>query len=306
MAGKRYFYKGNLLKPLRAFCESAKHGNMSRAAETLFLTQPAISLQIKSLEEMLHVTLFERRGPQIKLTAEGQLLYEIAHPLVDGIQALPETFKSSLGKLETGEVNIAAGESTILYILPALVEAFRKKYPGIHVHLHNVTGKDGMAMIRAESVDFAVGSMIDVPADVTYEPIYSYKPMLITAKNHPLADKTKIKLKDLSEYGLILPPKRLTTWRIVDFTFQRHDVPYRVELEVGGWEVIKRYVERGMGISVVTSICLADDEPRLFTYDMSDYFPRRSYGLVIRKNRFMSPQAQKFIDLVRESAAWRE
>lgn len=292
---------GNLLKPLRSFCRTARAGSMSRAAEELYISQPTVSLQIRQLEETMGAVLFERRGPQIKLTAEGEILLELAAPLVEAIDGLRTAFHAQVGRLESGEVNIAAGESTILYILPGLVETYRKRFPKVHVHLHNVTGKDGLSMIRSESVDFAIGSMIDVPADIRYEPIYSYKPMLIMARDHPLSRLDTVRLEDLSDYGLILPPKRLTTWRIVDFTFQRFDVPYQVSLEVGGWEVIKRYVALGMGISIVTSICLTENDP-LVARDMSDYFPRRSYGLCIRKGRSFTPQAQKFIDLVREAS----
>ncbi len=272
---------------------------MSRAAEELHLSQPAVSQQVRSLEKLLDATLFERRGPKIKLTPEGEALYELANPLVDGLDSLPESFQASLGRLETGAVNIAAGESTILYVLPDLVRSFRVGHPAIHVHLHNVTGRDGMAMLRNEDVDFAVGSMIDVPPDIHYEPIYSFRPMLIMPKGHALADKPEIALEDISPYGLILPPKRLTTWRIVDFTFQRFDVPYHVTLEVGGWEVIKRYVSLGMGISIVTGICLTEDDSNLIARDMSAWFPRRSYGLVTKKGRFLTPQAQRFIDTLR-------
>lgn len=297
----RYFYKGNLIKPLRTFCCAAKAENMSRAAEELHMSQPAVSQQVRTLEELFKVTLFERRGPLIKLTPEGSVLHELARPLVEGADGLQDSFQAALGRLETGSVNIAAGESTILYILPDLVRHFRVDHPGIHVHLHNVTGKGGMAMIRAEEVDFAVGSMIDVPPDILYEPIYSFKPMLIMPKGHALADLAEITLEDISPYGLILPPKRLTTWRIVDFTFQRFSVPYHVTLEVGGWEVIKRYVSLGMGISIVTGICLTDDD-NLVARDMSAYFPRRSYGLVTKKGRFFTPQANRFLEQFREKS----
>jgi len=294
----RYFYKGNLLRPLRTFCCAARSENMSRAAEELHMSQPSVSQQIRSLEELFDATLFERRGPKIQLTPEGKALQELATPLVDGIDTLPESFQASLGRLESGAINIAAGESTILYVLPDLVRHFRIDHPGIHVHLHNVTGRDGMAMIRNEEVDFAVGSMIDVPPDIHYEPIYSFRPMLIMPPGHQLESLDEVRLEDISPYGLILPPKRLTTWRIVDFTFQRFDVPYHVTLEVGGWEVIKRYVALGMGISIVTGICLTEED-RLVARDMSAYFPRRSYGLVTKKGRFLTPQAQRFLELVR-------
>lgn len=273
---------------------------MSRAAEELFLSQPSVSLQIRALEERMGATLFERHGPKIRLTPEGTTLYGLARPLVDGIGSLGESFQAAMGRLETGTIDIASGESTILYVLPHLVSAYQEQHPGIHVQLHNVTGKDGLSMIRSEEVDFAVGSMLDVPPDIRYEPVAEYQPKLITPMDHPLARKKNLRLADLSPYGLILPPKRLSTWRMVDLSFQQHEVPYHVALEVGGWEVIKRYVELGMGISIVTEVCLRGDE-NLFVADMSRYFRSRSYGLVMKRGRFFTPQARRFIELVRQS-----
>ena len=142
--------------------------------------------------------------------------------------------------------------------------------------------------------------MLDVPTDLAYAPVVSFDPMLIMAKDHPLAASPKVKLEDLSPYGLILPPKRLTTWRLVDLVFQQRRVPYTVALEVGGWEMIKHYVAMGLGISIVTGICLTEaDRARLEVRNLSEYFPPRSYGVVVRKGKFLSPQARAFIDLVK-------
>ena len=152
-----------------------------RRLKRLFISQPAVSLQIQALERELACTLFERRGPQIRLTQAGQALLEIALPLVDGIDSIGEDFASELGQLDSGEINIAAGESTILYLLPEPVKAFAEAYPGIRIKLHNVTGQDGMAMLRADNADFAVGSMLEVPDDVVYHPIVNYK----TYADHP-------------------------------------------------------------------------------------------------------------------------
>lgn len=301
----RFYYKGSLLKQLRAFCATARHGSISAAADSLYLSQPSVSLQVRGLEDDLHTQLFERRGPKISLTREGELLFEMARPLVEGLDTLGARFAQQVrGELKTGEVNIAAGESTILYILPRLVEAFRGQHPDIHVHLHNVTGRDGMTMLRDDAVDFAVGSMLDVPSDISYRPVYSFAPMLITPPGHPLNDKTSLELRDLSPYGLILPPRRLTTWRMVDMVFQRHNVPYTVALEVGGWEVIKRYVALDFGISIVTAICLGDDD-KLVARDLSAYFPKRSYGVVQRRGKWLSPQAQAFLQVMADESGTR-
>ena len=292
-------YKGNLLKHLRAFSQTARTGSVSAAAEKLFLSQPSISQQIRALEEELGRPLFERHGPRLQLTPAGKALLEMARPLVDRIDALPDEFQRRYGSLDTGEIRIAAGESTILHLLPSLMMRFRRKHPGIFVHLHNVTGADGLGMIRSDEVDFAVGSMLDVPSDIDYQPIWHFNPVLIMSPDHPLTRRRKIGLADISPHGLILPPRRLTTYSMIDLVFKNHNLPFRVTLEVGGWEVIKKYVALGMGISIVTSICITDaDREKLVVRDMSEYFPRRSYGVVMRRGAYLSPQSERFIDLM--------
>jgi len=272
---------------------------MTYAADELFISQSAISLQIKALEEEMDVILFERRGPRIQLTPDGRKLLDMARPLVEGMDGLSERFdKEVRGNLESGKLIIAAGESTIMYILPALVSAFHKQHPKIRVELRNVTGRDGLAMIREDEVDFAIGSMLDVPSDISYEPMYSFDPALIMPLGHELAEKKNIQIKDIAPYGLILPPRRLTTWRMVDRIFQQHGVPFKVVLEVGGWEVIKRYVELDFGISITTGICLRKEDP-LVVRNMSQYFPKRSYGIVKRRGRHLSLAARAFLDVVR-------
>ena len=260
----RFAYKADRLKPLRAFCQTARLGSVSRAAEALYVSQPAITLQLQALERELGVRLFDRVGRRLTPSREGQVLYELAKPLVEGIDGLDAVFHDKVQGLDAGELNVAAGSSTILYLLPGIVEAFRERRPDVRLTLHNVTGAGGLDLLRNDEVDLAVGSMLEVPADLRYMPVYRFEPMLITPPDHPLAHKRDLKLEDLSPYGLILPPKRLTTYRLVDLVFQQNRVPYTVALEVGGWEVIKQYVAMGLGISIVTAICLTEaDRTRL-------------------------------------------
>jgi len=287
----------NQLRQLRAFCEAAHLGSFSKAAKKLKLSQPSVSLQIQALEKDLDTLLFERCGPKIQLTPAGDLLLDMARPLVDGISRLADSFSARLGEVHAGPLDVASGEATLLYILPDIINAFSTEYPQIDLKLHNVTGQDGMALLRADEVDFAVGSMIDVPDDMVYHPIYEFKPSLIMCKDHPLAKKEDITLQDISHHGLILPPRHLSTWSVVDTVFQRHNLDYNVVMEVGGWEVIKRYVESGTGISIVTSICLRGFE-NLSVRPMDAYFPTRSYGVVVRRGKFLSPQAKRFLELM--------
>jgi DNA-binding transcriptional LysR family regulator len=156
-------------------------------------------------------------------------------------------------------------------------------------------------MIRDDEVDLAIGSMLDVPSDISYHPVYSYEPALIMPLGHELADRERVGIEDIAPYGLILPPRRLTTWRMVDRVFQQHQVPFNVALEVGGWEVIKRYVELDFGVSIVTGICLRDDD-KLVAKNMSAYFPKRSYGTVMRRGKFLSAQARAFLEVAEETS----
>ncbi len=302
----RFAYKGSRLKPLRAFCQVARLGSVSRAAEALYLSQPAVTLQLQALERELGVRLLERSGRRLVPTREGALLYDMARPLVEGLDGLAASFREQVRGLDAGELHVAAGSSTILYLLPGIVEAFRQRHPDVRLSLHNVTGAGGLDLLRSDAVDLAVGSMLDVPADLSYAPAYRFEPMLITPPDHPLAGKPELALEDLSPYGLILPPKRLTTYRLVDLVFQQNRIPYTVALEVGGWEVIKQYVAMGLGISIVTAICLTDaDRQRLAARSLARWFPSRSYGVVMRKGKFLSPQARAFVELIKPELAAR-
>jgi DNA-binding transcriptional LysR family regulator len=298
-ASPRFSYKSDRLKPLRAFCQTVRLGSVSRAADALFVSQPAVTQQLQALERELGVVLFERSGRRLSPSREGQLLYEMAQPLVESLDGLEASFRDKVRGLDAGELHVAANSSTILYLLPKIVEAFRTRHPAVRLTLHNAISADGTDLLREDAVDLAVGSMLDVPADLSYAPVYRFEQRLITPPDHPLASKPRLSLEDLSPYPLILPPRRQVTYRLVDLVFQQARVPYTVALEVGGWEVIKQYVAMGMGISIVTSICLTDaDRDKLATRSLKEWFPTRSYGVVVRKGKYLSPQARAFIELI--------
>ncbi len=296
----RFSYKSDRLKPLRAFCQTVRLGSVSRASEALFVSQPAVSQQLQALERELGVVLFERSGRRLVPSREGQLLYEMAQPLVESIDGLEASFRDKVRGLDAGELNIAANSSTILYLLPKIVERFRQRHPTVRLTLHNAISADGTDLLRSDAADLAVGSMMDVPADLSYAPVYRFQQVLIAPPDHPLTARRHITLEDLSPYPLVLPPRRQITWRLVDLVVQQHRVPYTVALEVGGWEVIKQYVAMGLGISIVTAICLTEaDRQRLAARSLARWFPSRSYGIVMRKGKFLSAQARAFVDLIK-------
>ncbi len=295
--GSDVIYKENRLKTLRAFCKTVETGNISAAAEKLLLSQPTVSLQIKALEKELGAKLFERHGPRIELTPEGQVLYELAQPLIEDFERLDEKFHAQFERLEGGELHIAAGETVILHMLPEAVRRFRETYPRVRVTLHNVTGRAGMEKLISGEADFAVGSMQGTHDDFFYRPIATHDMMLITPPDHPLAAKDGVTLEDVAQYGLILPPRHLSTWKMVRDTFRRQGLRMKVALETGGWEVVKTYVKLGMGISIVSGLALGGEE-QLVKIPLRRHFRPRSYGVIIRRGRYLSRQARIFISMI--------
>ena len=301
---RTFRYKQNRLQQLRGFCAVVEAGSVSKAASRLNLTQPTISLQVQSLERDLRAVLFERRGPKIEVTFDGELLYKLARPLVEQLTALDQNFEDRRNNVEQGRLTIAAGESTIQYVLPRAVQRFSSEHPGIALALNNVTGQQGLQQLRDRLVDFCVGPILATPSDIVFDPVVVFDPVLITSRGHPLAKLRTVSLRDISRYPLILPPRHLSTWRQVEMVFQQHRLPYEVRLEMGGWEVIKRYVELGLGISIVMNVCLTGRE-RLEVIPVKKYFPKRVYGIVQLKGRALSPQARDFIATFKETSSTR-
>ena len=154
-----------------------------------------------------------------------------------------------------------------------------------------------MTMLRADEADLAIGSMLEVPDDIIYRQSLSFSHTLITPLDHPLANKENITLEDICPYGLILPPRHLATWRFLEWVFSQSGLKFSVSLEAGGWEIIKKYVALGMGVSIVTDVCLTGEEA-LARKSLDKFIPKRSYGVVVRKGKFLNPQSQAFIDMI--------
>ena len=145
-----------------------------------------------------------------------------------------------------------------------------------------------------------VGTLLEMADDIEYRPLAAYDPMLITPCDHPLAHKAEVTLEDIAAHGLILPPRHLSSSRMVDLVFEQHHIPYRIRLEAGGWEVIKQFVARGLGISICASLCLTGNED-LVAIPVGQFFPRRNYGLILRRGKHLSPAGRRFLEVLSET-----
>lgn len=290
-------YRGQFFKTLRAFCQVAEQGSIVLASETLHISQPALSLQIKALEETMGVLLFERNGPKLHITPDGEQLYLLARPLVEAVERLPQTFQEAKGDIDHGEVRLIASNSVLLYPVPEIIHIFQARYPNIRLHLQAVIARDIPELLLHDQADIAFGSLLD---DHQYEylqqePVYRFSPMLLLPADHPLAVKSRseLHLADIVRYKLIVPPEYSYTWQMLRLLFAQHQLEYQVAVIASSNEVAKRCVAEGLGLAILTGSSFVDD-PNLRTVPFDRFIPPRSYSIIVRRGKLLTPQAGQF------------
>ena len=271
---------------------------MSRAAEHLSSSQPSVSQQVSSLERELAVTLFERSGARISITPLGRRLLRLALPVVIAMDRLPDTFADRYRESHTGELLVAAGQSTAAFVLPRYLERFRKRYPDARVRVRCGGGSKRVEWLRAYEVDVVFGAMDIPPPDLVFRRVLSCGHVLITPEDHPLAGRNTIDMRDLAPYPTIMPRAGSRTRRMIDTWTRLHGFVPEVAAEVDGWSTVKRYVEAGVGISMVPDICITGQD-RIASISMDHVLPRIGYGLLARPDHAsLSSAARYFIRLL--------
>mgnify|MGYP000877822993 FL=1 len=174
------------LQQLKGFLSVARHGCFSVAAKKTFRSQPAVSLQVKALEEELGVKLFDRISPRkVVLTEEGRILMGMLSPIIDELESLPGRFKEACGKAGGGQVRIATHPSVMTYLLPAVIKAFKKRFPECRISIVSRDKGGILSMVRDGEADFGIGSVAEAPRELDYRVFAKFKRILIAARGHP-------------------------------------------------------------------------------------------------------------------------
>lgn len=302
MQKKRFFYKQNRLKQLRAFCYTAQFCSFTRAAEQMFLSQPSISLLIKSLEKDLGNPLFQRNGPQIALTEYGNVLLELALPLVEGMETLTELYFTRCNNTVGGRLTIAVNDDAALYLLPDYIKQFRQAYPVTELVITNVSERSGMKRLLDGNANLFFGSLFNIPAETIFIQTHTCNAVLITPLDHPLARQKNISISDIGKYDQILPDCSRAFRQIINRVFLQNGTDISVALEASDPEAIKKYVKMGIGISIITSMCLSGKE-KLHAIHLNDFFPKLNYGLIARRGKILSPACNRFIEIITSGAS---
>lgn len=287
------------LRPLRALTQVARLGSVSRAAEALGISQPAVTLHLQALAREHGATLLERSGRRLVPTPAGEALLALARPLVDGIDGLGDALQARLRARAPDTLSIAAGSVALRRLLPASMAAV----PGQPLRLHHPGGVAALDLLRAGDIALAVGSWLDVPGDIEVLPLLHSPACLVVPASHPLAGIECPSQADLAGHGLVLPAGRRTTRQLVDLAYGRAGMAMPVARETGDWAAALALVALGQGITISTSLAVEPcEDARVVARRLPDAFPARPYGVALRRGRTPGLAARRFIEALRSVA----
>jgi DNA-binding transcriptional LysR family regulator len=278
------------------FRKVAEMKSVSRAAGELLITQPAVSKQIKALEEELGERLFDRLGKKIFLTKPGEILYGHAEKILGLVEEAKAAVKG-LSEECSGELVIGTSDHISLHRLPGVLKSYIASFPKVDLKLMCHRSETILDMVGGNLVDLGVVTL-PKPAGSLVSKVTWKDPMsLVFPKGHPLDALKSIRLKDVARHGLILPEPGTTTRKTIDAAFSRRKLVPRVAMEVAYIETIKGLVKIGLGISILPDKAV-EDEVRsglLAKALIQDAVFSRDLGVVYLKDKFLSRPAREFL-----------
>lgn len=288
------------LQQLRVFQAVAEHRSFTKAAEEIHLTQPGVSIQVKRLEEILNVSLFEKMGNQIYLTAEGKELLETCHDLFARLAVFEEKLKELHGEV-TGPLFLAA-VTTAKYFLPQYLGAFLRKYPGVVPQLKASNRERIGERLEANEDDIYIMATLPQRSDIVALPFLDDELVVFAHPDHPLAKKKKINPQQLANERIIAREEgsgiRLTYERML----AERNITSTPYMELGSGEAIKQAVMSDIGIAILStySLRLELETKRLVILDVEGFPLKRRWYAVHRKGKQLSRVAQTFLEFLQQ------
>lgn len=286
---------------LHTFLEIVRLKSFSKAAQTCYRTQPAISAQVRQLEQEVRTELFERFGSRISLTTAGRIFAEYAEQLVE----LKRRALDAIAELEhnpRGELVIAANEATCIYVLPKVFSQFRELFPQVQLQVDRSYGARVVEAVMENTADFGLTQLPVEEKRLQVVSIYHDEIRLIVPGRHPLADKRTISPEDLLPYWLLLPKQGKTRSRLNEWLELVED-QLQISMELDSTEMMKRFVMAGLGLCfLAVSNCkeeIATGKLRAISLEPEPMM--RRLGLIYRKDKALSKAALGFIHVVQEN-----
>ena len=237
---------------LKTFLEVSRQKSFSRAAEKLYVTQPSISAQIRSLETYLGHRLFERGGGKVMLTASGRVFEPFAEDCLSRLNHVRLTL-ADLERLPRGSLTVSANDSTALYVLPNFFRKFQKQYSRVSLNIVRAERTKTLELVLAREVEFGVVSLPVKDLRLHVEIIHKDELVLVVPIAHPLSSAGSISLQQVAKYGLLVP-KQGRRRESIDQLFSQHKLIPRIAMELDSNELLKRLILAEMGIGFLPRI----------------------------------------------------
>lgn len=275
-----------------------RHYNLTEVANALYTSQSGVSKHIKDLEDELGVELFVRKGKRLLgLTEPGkELAIVVDRMLVDAnnIRHIADQF----AKRDQGSLTIATTHTQARYALPAIVSAFKKEFPRVHLALHQGSPQEIATLLLAGEADIGIAteSLAQVP-DLVTVPMYEWQHGIVVPDGHPLAKKKKLSLEDIAEYPVITYHEGFTGRARIDESFAKAGVTPDVVLTALDADVIKTYVELGLGVGLIASVAFNPERDQgLKLLPSGGLFGSNVTRLAVRRGHYLRGYAWRFIN----------
>ncbi|MBI3666956.1 MAG: LysR family transcriptional regulator [Acidobacteria bacterium] len=287
---------------LHTFLEIVRLKSFSRAAQTCFRTQPAISAQIRQMEQELGTALFERFGSRISLTTAGKIFSEYAQQLLDIRRQAIEAV-SELDHIPKGELVIAANEATCIHVLPEVFSGYKKRFPQVQVQVTRAYGARAVQAVLENTVDFAITQLPIQERKLEIVKIYNDEIRLLVPPGHPLARARSVAAPEAAEHPLLLP-KTGRTRSLIDQFLEPVEGRLRISMELESTEMIKRFIMAGLGVGFMAVTNAREEIKRRVLRDipLAPLPIQRTLGLIYRRDKPLSKAALGFIEAILDFA----
>lgn len=290
------------LDQLHTFLEIVRLKSFSKAAQTCYRTQPAISAQVRQLEQELNTALFERLGTKISITTAGKIFAEYAEQILRLRRQAQDTI-NELERTPRGELIIGANEATCIYVLPKVFSEYKKQFPNVQLLVDRSYGARVVEAVTDNLADFGITQLPVQEKKLQVVKIHSDEIKLIMPPDHPLAGRDMILPRDLAGHQMLMPKSGTTRTRL-NAWLEPIEEELQVSMELDSTEMIKRFVMAGLGVSFLAAShsCEEISAGRLAAATLGPEPMIRQVGLIYRKDKALSKAALGFIQVTVDHA----
>ena len=294
------------LHQLATFQVVAKHCSYVRAAEELHFSQPAVSTQIRQLEETLGVKLFEQIGRRTHLTQAGDELYHYSQKIFAVIDEALETMEELRGP-DHGRLRVGADTTVGTYVIPGLLGKFHQSYPEVEISLDVVNRAALVERIMSNEIDIAIVGRVPDDIPVVIEPFAPNELVLVASPYHRLAGRANVPLSELAKEHFLMREVGSGTRAALELILQEAEVPLHVSMHMGNNSAIKQGVAAGLGIVLISRVALDMEleTNRLVILDVEGFPIMRQWRIVHLKDKHLSATALAFKSFLLEHADHR-